>query len=143
MECAPCQAAAGTLHAARAACFLCRFPAGCFLRWARGLFFFFILCNLFWGGLRTAPLKQMFPSPRKSELQRIKEKTERLQLQADKSKPRATGFPMTNKKFAVYPVRNLPSTSGALADCKFFVCRRQMKSLPTASASLAIGKIHV
>ncbi len=30
--------------------------------------------------------------------------------------------------------------SGALADCKFFVCRRQMKRLPSASVSLADGK---
>ncbi len=37
-------------------------------------------------------------------------------------------------------MKNLPSASGALADCKFFVCRRQMKSLPTASVSLADGK---
>ena len=29
---------------------------------------------------------------------------------------------------------------GALADGKFFVCRRQMKRLPIASVSLAIGK---
>ncbi|HIW36409.1 MAG TPA: hypothetical protein IAA30_05445 [Candidatus Treponema faecavium] len=44
--------------------------------------------------------------------------------------------------FAVYPVRILPMASGALADCKFSVCRRQMKNLPTASVSLADGKIH-
>ena len=31
--------------------------------------------------------------------------------------------------------------SGALADGNFFVCRRQMKSLPIANASLADGKI--
>ena len=31
--------------------------------------------------------------------------------------------------------------NGALADGKFLVCRRQMKSLPIASVSLAIGKI--
>ena len=31
--------------------------------------------------------------------------------------------------------------SGALADGKFFVCRRQSKSLPSASVSLADGKI--
>ena len=35
----------------------------------------------------------------------------------------------------------LPMASGALADCKFLVCRRQMKRLPTASVSLADGKI--
>ena len=34
-----------------------------------------------------------------------------------------------------------PMASGALADCKFFVCRRQMKRLPIASVSLADGKI--
>ena len=37
--------------------------------------------------------------------------------------------------FAIY------QASGALADCKFFVCRRQMKRLPIASVSLADGKI--
>ena len=31
--------------------------------------------------------------------------------------------------------------SGALADGKFLVCRRQSKSLPIANASLADGKI--
>ena len=31
--------------------------------------------------------------------------------------------------------------SGALADGKFFVCRRQSKSLPIANVSLADGKI--
>ncbi len=30
--------------------------------------------------------------------------------------------------------------SGSLADCKFLVCRRQMKRLPSASVSLADGK---
>ena len=30
--------------------------------------------------------------------------------------------------------------SGALADCKFLVCRRQMKRLPSASVSLATAK---
>ena len=49
---------------------------------------------------------------------------------------------MAHFTFAVYPVRILPMASGALADCKFLVCRRQMKRLPTASVSLAIGKIH-
>ena len=33
-----------------------------------------------------------------------------------------------------------PMASGALADCKFSVCRRQSKSLPSASVSLADGK---
>ena len=32
--------------------------------------------------------------------------------------------------------------SGALADCKFSVCRRQMKRLPSASVSLADGKFR-
>ena len=36
----------------------------------------------------------------------------------------------------------LPMASGALADCKFLVCRRQMKRLPIASVSLADGKFH-
>ena len=44
--------------------------------------------------------------------------------------------------FAIYPVRILPMASGALADGKFFVCRRQSKSLPIASVSLANGKIR-
>ena len=36
----------------------------------------------------------------------------------------------------------IPMASGALADGKFFVCRRQSKSLPIASVSLADGKIR-
>ncbi|HIW35496.1 MAG TPA: hypothetical protein IAA30_00780 [Candidatus Treponema faecavium] len=51
-------------------------------------------------------------------------------------------LPITNKKFAVYPATNLPTASGALADGKFVVCRRQSKSLPIANGSLADGKIH-
>ena len=39
--------------------------------------------------------------------------------------------------FAVYQTYILPMASGALADCKFSVCRRQMKRLPIASVSLA------
>ena len=35
--------------------------------------------------------------------------------------------------FAVYQTYILPMASGALADCKFLVCRRQMKRLPIAS----------
>ena len=35
-----------------------------------------------------------------------------------------------------------PMASGALADGKFLVCRRQMKRLPSASVSLADGKIR-
>ncbi len=50
---------------------------------------------------------------------------------------------MANKKFAVYPVRNLPMASETLADGKRFICRRQTKNLPSASAPLAIGKFHV
>ena len=49
---------------------------------------------------------------------------------------------MANIYFAVYPVRNLPMASGALADGKFLVCHRQIKSLPIANVSLADGKIH-
>ncbi|HIW37148.1 MAG TPA: hypothetical protein IAA30_09230 [Candidatus Treponema faecavium] len=45
--------------------------------------------------------------------------------------------------FAVYPLRILPSDSETLADGKRFICRRQTKNLPLASAPLAIGKIHV
>ncbi|HIW36979.1 MAG TPA: hypothetical protein IAA30_08375 [Candidatus Treponema faecavium] len=52
-------------------------------------------------------------------------------------------LPMANKKFADYPVRNLPSASGTLADGKRFICRRQTENLQSASAPLAIGKIHV
>ena len=44
--------------------------------------------------------------------------------------------------FAVYQTYILPMASGALADCKFSVCRRQMKRLPIASVSLADGKFH-
>ena len=40
---------------------------------------------------------------------------------------------MANIYFAVYPVRNLPMASGALADGKFLVCHRQIKSLPIAN----------
>ena len=47
---------------------------------------------------------------------------------------------MANKKFADYPVRNLPMASEALADGKHFICRRQTKNLQSASAPLAIGK---
>ena len=47
------------------------------------------------------------------------------------------------KKFAVYPVRILPSASETLADGKLLLCRRQIKNLPSASAPLAIGKIYV
>ena len=50
---------------------------------------------------------------------------------------------MANKKFAVYPVRNLPSASETLAVGKLFICRWQTKNLQSASAPLAIGKIHV
>ncbi|HIW37356.1 MAG TPA: hypothetical protein IAA30_10295 [Candidatus Treponema faecavium] len=45
--------------------------------------------------------------------------------------------------FAIYPVRNLPSASETLADGKRFICRRQTKNLQSASAPLAISKIHV
>ena len=45
--------------------------------------------------------------------------------------------------FAVYPVRILPSASETLADGKRFICRRQTENLQSASAPLAIGKIHV
>ena len=47
-------------------------------------------------------------------------------------------LPMANFTFAIYQI--LPMASGALADCKFFVCRRQMKRLPSASVSLADSK---
>ncbi len=40
-------------------------------------------------------------------------------------------------------MKNLPMASGALADCKFSVCRRQSKSLPTASVSLTDGKFLI
>ncbi|HIW37338.1 MAG TPA: hypothetical protein IAA30_10205 [Candidatus Treponema faecavium] len=51
-------------------------------------------------------------------------------------------LPMANFTFAIYQTYILPLASGALADCKFVVCRRQMKILPTASVSLAVGKIR-
>ena len=51
-------------------------------------------------------------------------------------------LPMANFTFAIYQTYILPMASGALADCKFLVCRRQMKILPTASVSLADGKIR-
>ena len=44
---------------------------------------------------------------------------------------------MADFTFAIYQTWILPMASGALADCKFFVCRRQMKRLPSASVSLA------
>ena len=47
---------------------------------------------------------------------------------------------MADFTFAIYQTWILPMASGALADCKFFVCRRQMKRLPSASVSLADGK---
>ncbi|HIW35462.1 MAG TPA: hypothetical protein IAA30_00605, partial [Candidatus Treponema faecavium] len=53
-----------------------------------------------------------------------------------------TYLPMANFKFAVYPVRILPSASETLADGKLLLCRRQTKNLPSANAPLAIGKIH-
>ncbi len=53
----------------------------------------------------------------------------------------AGDFPSANFTFAVYQTYILPMANGALADCKFLVCRRQMKSLPIASVSLADGKI--
>ncbi|HIW35877.1 MAG TPA: hypothetical protein IAA30_02715 [Candidatus Treponema faecavium] len=45
--------------------------------------------------------------------------------------------------FVMYPVRNLPSASETLAIGKILLCRRQTKNLQSASAPLAIGKIHV
>ncbi|HIW36394.1 MAG TPA: hypothetical protein IAA30_05370 [Candidatus Treponema faecavium] len=50
---------------------------------------------------------------------------------------------MAKLKFAVYSVRILPSASETLAAGKLFICRRQTKKLQSASAPLAIGKIHV
>ncbi len=52
-------------------------------------------------------------------------------------------LPVAKFTFAVYPVRILPSASETLADGKRFICRRQTKNLQSASAPLAIGKIHV
>ena len=60
-----------------------------------------------------------------------------------KKKTPAGDLPIAKFQLAVYPVRNLQSASGALADCKFLVCRRQIENLPSASVPLAIGKIHV
>ncbi len=64
-------------------------------------------------------------------------------LPMQKTARAAADLPVANKKFAVYPVRNLPSASETLADGKLLLCRRQTKNLPSASAPLAIGKIHV
>ncbi|HIW35907.1 MAG TPA: hypothetical protein IAA30_02865 [Candidatus Treponema faecavium] len=52
-------------------------------------------------------------------------------------------MPVANKKFAVYPVRILPSASETLAVGKLFICRRQTENLQSASAPLDSGKIHV
>ena len=52
-------------------------------------------------------------------------------------------LPVAKFNFAVYPVRILPSASETLAIGKRFICRRQTKNLQSASAPLAIGKIHV
>ncbi|HIW37375.1 MAG TPA: hypothetical protein IAA30_10390 [Candidatus Treponema faecavium] len=52
-------------------------------------------------------------------------------------------LPPISEKFAIYPVRNLPSASETLADGKRFICRRQTKNLQSASAPLAIGKMYV
>ena len=41
--------------------------------------------------------------------------------------------PLAKFYFAIYQTYILPMASGALADCKFLVCRRQMKRLPIAS----------
>ncbi|HIW36174.1 MAG TPA: hypothetical protein IAA30_04260 [Candidatus Treponema faecavium] len=52
-------------------------------------------------------------------------------------------MPLAKFTFAVYPVRILPLASETLAIGKLFICRRQTKNLPSASAPLASGKIHV
>ena len=49
---------------------------------------------------------------------------------------------MANFNFAMYQTCILPMASGALADGKLFICRRQTENLPIASVSLADGKIH-
>ena len=54
----------------------------------------------------------------------------------------SSNLPMAKFYFAIYQTYILPMASGALADCKFLVCRRQMKHLPIASVSLADGKFH-
>ena len=127
----------GVLHAAE---FLCRSLQGAsaggtrvffFLRVHARLFFFGILCNLFFGrrlpqfgySLKTAGLEQMF--------------------YCTAARWDVRNLPIAKFYFAVYPQRILPSASEPLADCKFLVCRRQIKSLPTASVPLAIGKIHL
>ena len=52
-------------------------------------------------------------------------------------------LPVAKFYFAVYPVRILPSASETLAIGKLFICRRQTKNLQSASAPLAIGKMYV
>ncbi|HIW35619.1 MAG TPA: hypothetical protein IAA30_01410 [Candidatus Treponema faecavium] len=52
-------------------------------------------------------------------------------------------LPTANFLLAIYPVRILPSASETLAIGKLLLCRRQTKNLQSASAPLAIGKIHV
>ena len=45
----------------------------------------------------------------------------------------SSNVPLAKFYFAIYQTYILPMASGALADCKFLVCRRQMKRLPIAS----------
>ncbi|HIW37028.1 MAG TPA: hypothetical protein IAA30_08625 [Candidatus Treponema faecavium] len=84
------------------------------------------------------------PSPQKHRTEHKKEKNKPAAADWQKKArlPSAKNLPMANKKFAVYPVRNLPLASEALAGGKLFICRRQTKNLQSASAPLADGKIH-
>ena len=106
--------------------FFFRSPRGVQLACTRALFFFFILCTIsahrksaYAGG----EVSRSYPHIKAAGIQKL--------------------LPMAKFIFAIYPVRNLPSASETLADGKRFICRRQTKNLQSASAPLAIGKIHV
>ena len=66
-----------------------------------------------------------------------------LFIQHDFSRRQIKYLPVANLKFAVYPIRNLPSVSETLAVGKLLLCRRQTENLQSASAPLAIGKFFI
>ena len=128
-----CRSLQGASAVARAWCFTRGSPRGVYCVCTRGFFslVFSVICFLgresrlpqFGYGLKTAGLEQMF--------------------YCTAARWDVRNLPIAKFYFAVYPQRILPSASEPLADCKFLVCRRQIKSLPTASVPLAIGKIHL
>ena len=128
-----CRSLQGASAVARAWCFTRGSPRGVYCVCTRGLFslLFSVLCFLgresrlpqFGYSLKTASLEQMF--------------------YCTAARWDVRNLPIAKFYFAVYPQRILPSASETLADCKFLVCRRQIKSLPTASVPLADGKIHL